>query len=43
MEVIKNSGGKTICRADAKDKVVEIKSKDIVMRCAEGSRGFVLI
>ena len=30
MEVIKNSDGKTICRADAKDKLVEIKSKDIV-------------
>ena len=30
MEVIKNSDGKTICRADAKDKLVEIKSKEIV-------------
>ncbi|NLB82551.1 MAG: hypothetical protein GX800_13300 [Clostridiaceae bacterium] len=30
MEAIKNSGGKTICRADAKCKVVEIKNKDIV-------------
>jgi len=30
VEVIKNSDGKTICRADAKDKLVEIKSKEIV-------------
>lgn len=30
MEAIKNSGGKTICRADARDKIVEIKNKDIV-------------
>jgi len=30
VEVIKNSGGKTICRADAKDKIVEFKNKDIV-------------
>ena len=30
VEVIRNSDGKTICRADAKDKLVEIKSKEIV-------------
>lgn len=30
MEVIKNSDGKTICRADARDKLIEIKNKDIV-------------
>ena len=30
MEVIKNSDGKTICHADAKDKLIEIKNKDIV-------------
>lgn len=30
MEVVKNSGGKTICRVDGKDKVIEIKNKDIV-------------
>jgi hypothetical protein len=30
VEVIKNSDGKTICRADAKDKLIEIKNKDIV-------------
>ena len=30
MEAIKNSGGKTICRADGNDKIVEIKNKDIV-------------
>lgn len=30
MEVVKNSGGKTICRVDSKDKVIEIKNKDIV-------------
>jgi hypothetical protein len=28
VEVIKNSDGKTICRTDAKDKLVEIKSKE---------------
>ena len=27
MDVIKNSDGRTICRADAKEKVVEIKLK----------------
>lgn len=30
VEVIRNSDGKTICRADAKDKLIEIKNKDIV-------------
>jgi len=30
VEVIKNSDGKTICRVDAKDKLIEIKNKDIV-------------
>jgi hypothetical protein len=30
LEIIKNSGGKTICRADPKEKVIEIKNKDIV-------------
>ena len=30
MEVVKNSSGKTICRVDGKDKVVEIKNKEIV-------------
>ncbi len=30
VEVIKNSDGKTICRADARDKLIEIKNKDIV-------------
>lgn len=30
MEVVKNSVGRTICRADANDKVVEIKSKDVI-------------
>jgi hypothetical protein len=30
LEIIKNSGGKTICRVDPKEKVIEIKNKDIV-------------
>jgi hypothetical protein len=30
VEIIKNSDGKTICRADARDKLIEIKNKDIV-------------
>ncbi|MCK9267221.1 MAG: hypothetical protein M0P14_00690 [Alkaliphilus sp.] len=30
MTVIKNCDGKTVCRADAKEKAVEIKLKDTI-------------
>jgi hypothetical protein len=30
VKIIKNSEGKTICRIDAKNKVIEIKSKGII-------------